>query len=216
MAVHRILRDSLVAVSFLLIASSASGQQHCNALLELGLRDIRTEFDQSELDYYLYKRHCKKSSGAWSFDGSGAFGQFSAALGLGQRDAETFCSNQEKRIATVAFNFNYIETFSTQALQAWVRCLELANRKIIIEPLLLPETASFEIWKDAATDSRVQGVLYDPKALLCEGIRSGESIPLSGSGVPTSSSKTMAAGSSFTVGGSQWRTAPARSTPRPS
>lgn len=137
-------RTRIVATIFFIFASNgATAAKNCDAVLDLGLKNVTSSFGTSAASAYIFKSYCGSD-----FSENASSESLSAAVevigyGSGGIDKKTtnkktalktWCDQQSSASSSTDTKHEQASLVSKEAIEAWKTCVALSDDGLIIEP----------------------------------------------------------------------------------
>lgn len=149
---------TLAGVLFcLLCPRDGAAQEHCNALLSEGMKNIRRTVSIEEWDNYVFHSACRKTEGGWKFD----LGLAKFKLNLGSSNGEQFCEERAKKDQGRVGEATYTSLITEEALKAWNMCQTLASRNVKMETEIGVRQVNIRVQRTSGAPLMLQTVYFD-------------------------------------------------------
>jgi hypothetical protein len=169
---YRMASAMLCFVS-LLAALSVSAQQ-CEAVLTETGRNYMSQITINDQKAWYYKNICNSSStnigasGTYSNFAQDMLSQANSKFGFNYNNVATYCSTEASNFQSYVYANTQTSTVMASSTEAWLKCIELSHKGILVTPHLGKETVTFALKRNGATNGILNGVVASNNTFSCK------------------------------------------------
>jgi hypothetical protein len=145
-----------------IISVSLANAQQCDTVLTATGRNYMRQLSASDQAAWYYKHVCEGSAldinGNYTDESKDLWSQAKTQLGLSYSQQKTYCSTEASRYANYTYSSLDTSTVMASSTAAWVKCIELTRKGVVITPTITPRVVTFAIQRAGKTNGIINGV----------------------------------------------------------
>jgi hypothetical protein len=204
-----------VFLSGVFVINESKAQEHCNSLLDQGVKNIQTSYDESHKFEYNFNKYCRvnldeqSDSFAAEAEASVFLSWSGSGSGNSQRSrkrVQSWCDENKSKFTNDTLKIARAETVSAAALNAWNSCQRLANKGVKVtlsSALRMSEVVSIHVDSTLDTTVKLQSIALEGFKCFVSGVNknTGNNLMLinSSEGVERDRQDPIGVGSGYTI-----------------